>query len=197
MSSTYKLDEVARSICSSSALFDDDANHPAMMLRRECGGGALRRGCGQAVNDVYGLCSGREGGRRSWCERLSGGEMAWRFVRVQEAVCVGNSFQSSGPALACLMMECGGGGARRALDNIRHHRPPFTQDSRLKPHLASPRHPPFIHKPSLTPRATPISTRPSPVLHLSAHAAVIPPKLPSRPRPPPAPPRTPQHPPAQ
>ena len=34
LSRTYKLDEVARSICSSSALLADEANQPAMVLRR-------------------------------------------------------------------------------------------------------------------------------------------------------------------
>lgn len=38
--STYKLDEVARSICSSSALFPDP-NQPAMMLRRSRVGRAV------------------------------------------------------------------------------------------------------------------------------------------------------------
>lgn len=33
-SPTYKLEEVARSICSSSALLDDDPNQPAMVA--EC-----------------------------------------------------------------------------------------------------------------------------------------------------------------
>jgi hypothetical protein len=32
--SSYKLEDVARSICSSSALVVEDPNQPAMMLRR-------------------------------------------------------------------------------------------------------------------------------------------------------------------
>tara|TARA_R110002003_G_scaffold3_13_gene71 strand:+ start:21268 stop:21585 length:318 start_codon:yes stop_codon:yes gene_type:complete len=48
----YKLDEVARSICSSSALFVDDPNQPAMVVLRLAGGGAsgAPRSGGKAVS---------------------------------------------------------------------------------------------------------------------------------------------------